>query len=387
MRVLVVGSGGREHALAWKLARSASVSAVVCAPGNPGMAEIGPIYDVSVVDFDGTRRAGASRAHRPDGDRARDPAVQRDHRPLPSKRAQGLRAVEGVRAARRLEELRQGTDDQGRDPDRGLQGRGLDGLGRELALRRGQLSRGREGVRARGGEGRRRRSGRQRGSRHAEVVPDRADARRRGLEGRHRGVPAGGRGLAALHHRRARSRAAARGAGPQAGVRRRSGSQHRRHGSALAGARHDGCALAARREGDPRSGRPRPGDAGGAVLGPPLRRLDDHARRAEGPRVQRPLRRPRDAGHRSPAHRGLRRASRGVRGWARPRSRVGVRGGRSEVGGRAVGKRMVGEGPGVALTPEAVHERVDGPTSGLPSSSAASSAFSSRKASWKNGWS
>jgi phosphoribosylamine---glycine ligase len=53
MRVLVVGSGGREHALAWKLARSASVSEVVCAPGNPGMAEIGPIYDVSVVDFDG----------------------------------------------------------------------------------------------------------------------------------------------------------------------------------------------------------------------------------------------------------------------------------------------------------------------------------------------
>jgi phosphoribosylamine--glycine ligase len=40
VRVLVVGSGGREHALAWKLARSESVEAVFALPGNPGIAEI-----------------------------------------------------------------------------------------------------------------------------------------------------------------------------------------------------------------------------------------------------------------------------------------------------------------------------------------------------------
>jgi phosphoribosylamine--glycine ligase len=52
MKVLVVGSGGREHALAWRLSQSKSVSAVLCAPGNPGMAELGPVHDLPVVDFD-----------------------------------------------------------------------------------------------------------------------------------------------------------------------------------------------------------------------------------------------------------------------------------------------------------------------------------------------
>ena len=40
MRVLVVGAGAREHALAWRLATSASVDAVFAAPGNPGIEEV-----------------------------------------------------------------------------------------------------------------------------------------------------------------------------------------------------------------------------------------------------------------------------------------------------------------------------------------------------------
>ena len=40
MKILVVGSGGREHALAWKLRQSSDVERIFCAPGNPGTAEI-----------------------------------------------------------------------------------------------------------------------------------------------------------------------------------------------------------------------------------------------------------------------------------------------------------------------------------------------------------
>jgi phosphoribosylamine---glycine ligase len=48
--VLVIGGGGREHALAWRLARSPSVDVVAAAPGNPGTAELGPTHDVDAQD-------------------------------------------------------------------------------------------------------------------------------------------------------------------------------------------------------------------------------------------------------------------------------------------------------------------------------------------------
>ncbi len=56
MRILVVGSGGREHAIAWKLAQSSHVTEIVSAPGNPGMAELGRAVPVPVDDLEGLAR-------------------------------------------------------------------------------------------------------------------------------------------------------------------------------------------------------------------------------------------------------------------------------------------------------------------------------------------
>jgi phosphoribosylamine--glycine ligase len=51
MKILVVGSGGREHALAWKLKQSSGVERIFCAPGNAGTAEIGENVAISATDF------------------------------------------------------------------------------------------------------------------------------------------------------------------------------------------------------------------------------------------------------------------------------------------------------------------------------------------------
>ncbi|MCX6375269.1 MAG: phosphoribosylamine--glycine ligase [Armatimonadetes bacterium] len=51
MKVLVVGSGGREHALAWKVSQSPKVSKIYCAPGNAGIASIGECVNIKVMDI------------------------------------------------------------------------------------------------------------------------------------------------------------------------------------------------------------------------------------------------------------------------------------------------------------------------------------------------
>ncbi|MEL6325256.1 MAG: phosphoribosylamine--glycine ligase N-terminal domain-containing protein, partial [Pseudomonadota bacterium] len=56
MNILLVGSGGREHALAWKMAQSPLVDVVHTAPGNPGIDEVGPCFDVKADDVDGLEK-------------------------------------------------------------------------------------------------------------------------------------------------------------------------------------------------------------------------------------------------------------------------------------------------------------------------------------------
>lgn len=52
MKVLIVGSGGREHAIAWKVAQSKKVSKIYCAPGNAGIAGIAECVSIGAMEFE-----------------------------------------------------------------------------------------------------------------------------------------------------------------------------------------------------------------------------------------------------------------------------------------------------------------------------------------------
>ena len=100
MRVLVVGGGGREHALVWRLRQSPQVEAVVCAPGNAGIAELAECAPVAPDDLDGLVRLAR--------DRAIDLTVVGPERPLTLGLVDrfadaGLRAFGPTAAAARLE--------------------------------------------------------------------------------------------------------------------------------------------------------------------------------------------------------------------------------------------------------------------------------------------
>ena len=50
MKVLIVGGGGREHAIAWKCSQSKRVTELYAAPGNAGIAQLATCVDISVMD-------------------------------------------------------------------------------------------------------------------------------------------------------------------------------------------------------------------------------------------------------------------------------------------------------------------------------------------------
>ena len=56
MKILLLGAGGREHALSWKLIQSSRCSGLFIAPGNAGTAQCGTNVDISPVDFDGIKK-------------------------------------------------------------------------------------------------------------------------------------------------------------------------------------------------------------------------------------------------------------------------------------------------------------------------------------------
>ncbi|MDD2441549.1 MAG: phosphoribosylamine--glycine ligase [Eubacteriales bacterium] len=60
MRVLIVGGGGREHAIAWKLKQSPRISQLFCAPGNAGIAELAACVPIKATDLDALVRFARS---------------------------------------------------------------------------------------------------------------------------------------------------------------------------------------------------------------------------------------------------------------------------------------------------------------------------------------
>ena len=52
MKVLIIGSGGREHAIAWKVAQNPQVEKIYCAPGNGGIGQVAECVPIGAMEFD-----------------------------------------------------------------------------------------------------------------------------------------------------------------------------------------------------------------------------------------------------------------------------------------------------------------------------------------------
>ena len=112
MRVLVVGGGGREHALVHSFAQSPLADRIFCAPGNAGTAAEADNVPIAADDLPRAARLRQPRGGRPHRHRTRGAAGGRPHRPVRGARPRRVRAQQGGGAARGQQGLRQG--DHGR---------------------------------------------------------------------------------------------------------------------------------------------------------------------------------------------------------------------------------------------------------------------------------
>ena len=349
MRVLIVGSGGREHALAWKLAAEPDVRRVYCAPGNVGIAAVATRLAVDAGDPQALLDAAVREHDRSHRGRPRAPAGSRYRRSLHRSRPADLRTVPRRRAARVQQGVREGIHGPPRHPDGAIsrvrddRGRaGGAGAGRAGPADRGE---GRRPRRRQGGRGRHRSRDRRAGDYRRHGGSPVRRRRRTGGAGR---VP-GRTGSVVLRALRRQARgSAALGAGSQARLRSGSGAQHRRDGRLLAqpaarrGPAGDGAAR------DHRAGAAWSCRGRGRVPRLSVRRPDADLRRPEGDRVQRAVRRPRSPG----GDPGDRRAAGPAPGrcgrWTAPRRRD-----------RVQPRRAGWRGPGVRRVSWAGHHRLD----------------------------
>ena len=117
MRVLVVGGGGREHALAWRLSQSPLVEELLAAPGNAGIASVARCVAVPADDIAGIAALVERETDRPDRRRPRGAARRRSGRRAGRARARRLRSLGGRGPHRGLQGLGEGAHAAPRHPD------------------------------------------------------------------------------------------------------------------------------------------------------------------------------------------------------------------------------------------------------------------------------
>ncbi len=291
MNILILGGGGREHALAWAFAQNPKCDRLWCAPGNAGIAEEATCVALDILD--GDKVLGFCREN-DIGFVLIGPEAPLAEGVADVLRSGGIPTLGPGRAAARLEASKAfakeicaacgaptAASQTFTDPE----------AARAYVAARGRADRG-QGRRPRGRQGRDRRRQRGRGAAGAGRDLPRGSGRAggdRGVHGRRGSQPVPARGRRG--HLPARHRP-----GPQARLRRRPGPEHRRHGRLFPGAGADAGADRGRGRADRPPDAGRDGPARHAVPGRALCRADDRGRRAAAGGIQRPLRRSRGAG-------------------------------------------------------------------------------------------
>ena len=120
MKILIVGSGGREHAIAWKIAQSPKAEKIYCAPGNAGIAEYAECVDIKAMEFD--RLAAFAKEHEVDLTVVGmdDPLVGGIVDVFEAKGTSGIRSAQKCGDPRGLQGIFQGSDEEVSYSDSGI---------------------------------------------------------------------------------------------------------------------------------------------------------------------------------------------------------------------------------------------------------------------------